>query len=436
MIKFAFQKILGEKTRTILTVSGVVISTIILLLAMFYLHVSDNVLEENYKLVTADQRINLSEVFISGVDYYDIEDVMVADVNPIRENTIQSFSSDPAVESMRVEYTIEKPIEVDIGDNHGFYLDRLIGVDTRFSTFSEALIDTIKVTNQNINVIIAGRDFTEGDNHAVLLSETTVKFLNHEPEDMINQTVSVYVNGDIICEAAVVGVYSHQLSSYYRQVLEEMPIYSEIPGVKDYAIDMLFTKDVVVETDHYNSSDITYPSGVYVTMKNMEDSIDFVKKTFNSYGLNCFSDYQAYFDSLQQQTQSRKVLLLIGIVVLVVSMLVVFNTLLINISEQKQFISLLKLLGCSRAKVRVVLTLQSLLYGIFGSFFGTLIGYPICLVSGLSLFERYGSYVYNTKIFLLPFSTVLFVVGATLLFCVLIGWAATLFTSSVEKTDY
>lgn len=432
MLKLAFRKISGNKARTTLTVLGIALATVMLLLAVYYLHVSDALLEENFKLAMAEQRMRLNEVFVSGVDYYDVDDVMVADVNPIRENTIQSFLADQSVDSICVEYCIEDFFFTDIGSVEGLVLERLNGVDPRFTSFSDSLIDTIRETDQNFSIMIAGREFVEKDTYSVLLSETTVKYLGYSPDDVVGSTITLYLDDETALSITVVGVYSHLLSAYYRQPLDEMPTYAETSGMKDYAIDMLFTKDVIAAVHTLRSSEKLYPSGVCVTLKDVQDIEKFSAKTYDTYYLSCISDYLMFHDSIEQQTQSKNLLFVLGVLILTVSMLVVFNTMLINMSEQKRFISVLRLLGFSRTRVRIVLVLQSVMYGIIGLIIGVSISYFACLTIGASMFINYGAYVTNSSVFLLPFSSVLAVAGLTLLFCVLVGTVATIF---IKLTD-
>lgn len=433
MLKLAFRKICGNKARTTLTVLGIALSTVMLLLAMYYLHVSDALLEENFNLAVAEQRLRLNEVFVSGVDYYDVDDTMVADVNPIRENTIQSFLAEQSVDSICVEYCIEDLFLVDFGTVEGLVLDRLNGVDPRFASFSDSLIDTIREKDQNFNIMVAGRTFVAQDIYSVLLSETTVKYLGCSPDNVVGSVIMLHLGDGTTVSVTVVGVYSHSLSTYYRQPLDEMPTIIETSGMKDYAIDMLFTKDVIARVHALRSSQELYPSGVCVTLKNVNDIEGFLAKTYNTYYLNCISDYLLFRDSIEQQTQSKNVLFVLGAVILMVSMLVMFNTMLINMSEQKRFIAVLHLLGFSKTRVRLVLILQSLSYGLIGLIIGVSISCFTCVTIGSSMFMSYGAYVTDNSIFMLPISNILVVMGLTLLFCVLVGTVATIFTKFTDQ---
>lgn len=433
MFILALKKIISKRARTLLTSLGICFSTVLLIISIYYLYVGKEVVSESFKQINAEQRIVFQEVSVCGASYYSIGDKMLEDIQPIKENIITNILSHPGVNSIAIEYFLDSNLYLQIDDVKGLVYEEAKGVDTRFEVFSKALVDVIKDKDNALEEIVEGRSFRKGDRKVALISETTTHYLGFEPNEVIGKTLAIQDESNHQYEVEIIGVYAHELSGYYREELSNIRPYREGISIPSYAVEFIFPKELLEEINDNNSSDKLYPDFVKVTVDDLSMIKDLVSMLHINYNLGSVSDYIIFFESFDQQAKSDKLFLLLGILILILSILIVVNTMIINISEQRQFISLLMILGYRISSIQRVYILQSLLYGLMGAISGGIIGYLVSFSIGASIINRYKDIIKNGGMFILPLSYALGILLIILFMCIFVGLCTSFVVKSMER---
>ena len=432
MFFLSVKKILDKRLRTLLTSIGICISTIILILAAYYLHVSNSVANENLASQMSEQRILINEIFVGGASYYEYEDMLIEDINPIKDNVLENIISSQGVQSIKVDYELNDELLLTVENMKNLAIDSPIGVDTRYDVFSKALTDLIESEDKNFVPIISGRSFVLGEKHAALLSETTAHFLSIKPNEAVGKTIKLSTKNGTSYEIEIIGVYSHLLSKYYRQDVEYVSKYSEADPLSSHGIELIFTSDFLKELNSAtNKTEELYPFGVYVTVDDVKYIDDLVAMLQNNYWLDSISDYKMFYEGIEKQAENNKVFFILGVIILIISLLMISNTMMINIAEQTQFIGLLKMVGFNKNRIRMIFVSQSVVYGIIGSFAGAILGYLACLNIGLSTIKSYGQDI-DGSYFLLPIGYLAIIIILILFMCVLVGLAVSIFDKKIK----
>jgi len=434
MFFLSMKKIIDKRFRTLLTSLGICIATTILILASYYLHVGNSVANENLVSQMAEQRIMINEVLVQGASYYEYEDMMIEDVHPIKDNILENIISSRGVQSIKVDYELlndEFFLNIDNMDN--IAVASPIGVNIRYDVFSEALLDLIKSDNENFTPLISGRSFKAGDKYVALLSETTAYYLSIDPAEAIGEIIKISTKSGANYEVEIIGVYSHLLSEYWRNNIEEFDYYSKEQPISTVGVDLIFTRDLLIELNKSTKgTEELYPSRVKVTVEDVKYIDDLTNMLQNNYWLSCTSDYEMFHSTIERQAENNKVFLLMGLIMLIISLLMISNTMMINVSEQIQFIGLLKTVGFDKNKIRIIFTFQSMVYGIIGSLAGATLGGLICINIGLSIINAYGGDI-NSSHFLMPFSYLVGIVILIVFMCVLVGLMVSIFDKKIKN---
>lgn len=152
MFKIAFKVAKENKYRFIFTIFGYVAASFILVMGLYYTHVTEAVVKDNFNQELSENRVILNQVTIPCVTYYDVDGFMIPEVNPIGSNIILSLLSMEGIDSLKVEYELFDSLIINI-DGKRIYSDRPYAIDANYDSISAAMVDSIKKQMVNLWIL-------------------------------------------------------------------------------------------------------------------------------------------------------------------------------------------------------------------------------------------------------------------------------------------
>ena len=201
-------------------------------------------------------------------------------------------------------------------------------------------------------------------------------------------------------------------------------------GQSDYSVyvDMSTAKKLKKEMTKFNSSDSGISSGgkrsqdTYDTIKVMSNSLeDTLKITeqINQMGYQAYSNAEWITQSQQQSQMLQMILAGIGAVSLLVAAIGITNTMIMSIYERTREIGIMKVIGCYLKDIRTMFLTEAGFIGLFGGIIGILLSYGISLL--LNFFSgkgvESGMMAAGAKLSVIPWWLAL----AAIAFAILIG---------------
>lgn len=426
MFKLSLKTIMQNKSRMICTVIGIFIATVIIIIGTYYLYVSNEIVKDNFETGLREQRVLLEEVFVSGTNYYAYGDEWIVDTDPIGQNTIFAILTTKGVTSIEVMYERLDYLEVSV-DEKDLLVERPIAIDAQYSAFSSAMVNSVKKQNSEFEAIIAGEKFDAEEPFTAMISESTLVLLNMKQDEIIGKEMDVFTSSGRQYSVKITGVYANEVSGYYNIELTDFQHAYQANNLNVFGVEFIFNCNFFrqIEQDAGNTETL-YPSGVHVSMDSYDEIDNFVEKMNTDYSLSTVSDYQIFYKDIQQQSKQARLFITLGVIVLVLSLLMIFNTMLINISQQKPFMKLLRLLGYTKRRIHIIHVLQSLIYGAFGSGAAFIVAYIGCTVVGFFTVASFGEISVNPSVFMLPIQYALAILGVIMLMSGFIGFIISL----------
>lgn len=431
MFKIAFKVAKENKYRFIFTIFGYVAASFILVMGLYYTHVTEAVVKDNFNQELSENRVILNQVTIPCVTYYDVDGFMIPEVNPIGSNIILSLLSMEGIDSLKVEYELFDSLIINI-DGKRIYSDRPYAIDANYDSISAAMVDSIKKTNGEFVDIIAGKNIEHNEPMTMLIGEACVAYMGYSNDEVIGKTVSVNDSNGNTYELTIVGVYSNEVSMYYLLNPEDvkgMYCQSDIPD--DFIADFIFNYKFF---ELIKGEKIT-PSSIYITVEDVKYIDNVTNIIEKQYDMTYLSHYKSYYEQISQQEKMAKVFTIVGCIVLILVLLMIINTLMINLSQQKRLISLLRLLGYTKRKVRLFFVYQSIVFSGIGIVIGTALGLLISTYQGLSITNGLSEYNVSSSDFLLPFGKVGILSGVILSISIIASYVI-IFCKTAERKKY
>lgn len=426
MISVALKMIRNNKTRFVLTVLGFVVTVLILLVGLFYFRLSKNVIEDSVNTAISQRQLLVNQVEFPLVEYFAVGEEMIPNYVKVDDSELKALFSEEGVSSICVQYMILDNITVSAGE-YDIRLLENVAIDVRFDCFSEALENQLRKSQKGFSPLLAGRTFSKTDPYEVLLNEVFVKAMKWSPEEAIGKQLSFSVPGAGEYVLTVVGVYSHKMSSWSNtdfSSIDEwlMGVDEESREIDDSILfSSLFFEKMAEKVE---KPEYAMPSRIICTMKNTSYIEPFIKQISNRYQWNSLSDYMDFYNQLEKQTEFTSVFIIVGVFLSVLVLIMVVNTIAVNIHQQKRFLSLMSLLGYNRRDICRFYALQSLAYGGIGSTIGAVLGFVITTFFGLKAYASLSEYGLESSSLLLPFQYLLLIIVAFSILCLVLGYFA------------
>lgn len=411
MILLAFRKIIDNKSRTILTILGIVIAIVDMVAGMYYLYIGNRVSYEQLATVTEEQRLLYDEVSIFNTVYYENGDEMEGFSQPINDTYIKKIANMKHVTGVVENVEVEKLFKLDF-EKYKFEIETLSGINTIYDTFSNALIKVADIDKP----VIYGKDFDQNNKYEALINEVSLKYMGIQAKDIVGKKVRVTDENGKFIDVDIVGVYAYELSSYYDYDIEEIGLYRESENYDIYGMDILFSKGVI---DYFESSSYQVRT-VKVSVDNVSNVEIILEDVKNNTSYEYLSDYEMYYKTIRSTLSYNRLVFLIGVFILIVAILLIISTVVLNISDQKATINVFWCLGIKRTEICSYFIWQGIWFCVVGSILGGVVGYVITLILGCRFATQYNQLI-KRGLFILPFYYVLALIGIVLFICMMIG---------------
>lgn len=411
MLRLAYKKITENRKMTLITMVGIAFSMVILVVSVYRIYASDVIEKEQFKHFAGENRIQYDKLLLFD-DYTRIDDFgYIFDGNfAYTDDVLEALSSMKEVKGLRATYQLNERIcTVSMGDIVFDAYD-LFGIDPRYDTFDESLIELY----DDKKVIIGGRDFLPDDTNVCLIGEISLLYLGLTPEEIVGKSVNIQ---GYTYPITIVGVFSNEFSDrYWVNDLEEVGKYIENVGVTHYTGDFVFSMDVVREI----APEDNIPNRVSLTLYDFNDMKKVCETIRKAYGVSGSSDYFDYYQRVLETTAYSRLLLFFGAVTLGICLLLLSVTIAINISDQRSTIQLLSILGEKKHKLVLMILEETLILAGIGTFLGLFLGYVITTSIAASYTDILLD-VMNTRKLILPIKYLLLLGIVALGFSSMVG---------------
>ncbi|MBR4009636.1 MAG: hypothetical protein IKI87_02025 [Clostridiales bacterium] len=427
MMTVALKMIRNNRPRFVLTIVGFVVAVMILLMGIYYRNLSKTVIEENINGALSKRTVVLHEVDIPLVKYSPAGDDLIPMYEDLSENDILSVIAQKGVLSASVKYLAPDDFSVSC-ENVRVHLTENYAVNSAFESASKARADALKNEDPDFRAILAGPGFSGKDPCEVMLSEVFTVSMGWTPEEAIGKFLVLSVPGAGDTKMKVVGVYSYRMTPGIEEDISGMTGWFHIdPQGEQNEIanavlfDMKFFEILAGKTgkDEYRK-----PSDIVLCMEDTSFIEDLVGTLEQKYSLETQSDYMELLDPLEKQAELTWAFIIVGIILAFLVLIMVINSICINIYQQKRFSNLLSLLGYSRQRICRLFAYQSLIYGFSGSLIGALFAYLITAFIGMRMHSALGDYGFSGSELMLPLHYVFFVMCMFSFLSFLLGYIA------------
>lgn len=405
MITVALKMIRNNRSRFFLTVIGFVVAVMVLLMGLYYRNLSKTVIEENINDAFTKKLVVLEEVDIPLIGYSLEEDDLVPTYENISEEELLDIVGEKGVSSACVKYLSPDDFSVSC-EGVRARLTENYAVKTKLSSFPDAREAALKKEEPGLSAILAGTGFSGEDPYEVVLNEFYAVSMGWTPEEAVGKfiTLSVPKAGDF--DMKVVGVFSHRMIPGIETDISGMNgwLKTDPEGEQnEVASAALFDQDFYeMLAEKTGKEEYGKPSDIVISMENTSYIEDLIGKLGSKYSLETQSDYMELLDPLQKQTEFTWAFIIVGVVLSLLVLIMVINSICINIYQQKRFSNLLSLLGLSRQRTCRLFAYQSLIYGFVGSLIGVLSAYLITAFIGMRMHSALGDYGFSSSELMLP----------------------------------
>lgn len=362
LISIAWQNLKNRKTRTILTICGVVIGTCAIIIMLSIGLGIDKMITDQYK-----NSANLTKISV-----YSYSDGNSTEELKFDDSTVSYFSSIDGVKSV-------VPV-LDVMSN--------ASISTGKYNFQGAIfgIDLSKL--QEIGYKLSDGSYSYTSNSAFFGNQSVTNFCDNQGNSVKYSYDENYNISD--CEINAMKDSFRIAPKAYTDDGDKIGNYQKLDasGVisgsigQDYDatysiyIDLDFAKKLIQESNSLAAGPKTkfryYQIGVYVEdAKNIAE----VKKTIQDAGYSCSTDDEALESSKKVMKVVQLILGAIGAVSMFVAAFGISNTMVMSVFERQKEIGILKVIGCDIKDIRSMFLYEAAIIGGIGGIAGVVISY-------------------------------------------------------------
>ena len=405
MITVAMKMIRNNRTRFFLTIIGFVVSVMVLLLGLYYWRISKNVIEDNINEAFSKRLVLVDEVSVPLVNYYLVGEDIIPTYNELSSSELLSVISEKGVSSVNLKYLAPDVFTISC-DGIRAFLPETYAVKTSFESFSKAREEALKKDDPDFKVMLAGRGFSGEDPYEIMVNEAFSAAMGWTAEGSCGKRLVLSVPGAEDIELTVVGVYSHKMSSWLGTNIDEVNgwfTFDPMSEENEMGDAVLFDEALFeILSEKTGKEEYKKPSDIIMSMEDTSYIEDMLRNLKTEHSLDAQSDYMEFADQLKKQTEFTWVFILVGAVLSLLVLIMVINSICINIYRQKRFSNLLALLGYSRQRILRLYAAQSLIYGFIGSLIGAALAYLITTFIGMRAYSSLEEYGFSSSKLLLP----------------------------------
>lgn len=415
------KKMFRNSLRLLLTLSGLVLSVVILMVVLIF---SETSLAESMNMVELYQKNN----------------IVVADCE-FDYNTYEYYKNNKNY-NVRLELSTGTPIsiaDVEYGDDMSAYVfGRIVQVDSGWSSGFLSAREEYDYDRYSAELLF-GRDFTESDVQegakVIIIDEITSNLL-FGTANSINEYVSMKVwdseRNPIYMKYKVIGVIEN--STYSTQMYEKFV--EEIKNGMDRVESIYFnvfvpytSEPVLINRDGYEMQLVFWDKNKdYSDLK--QDILSDASREGLAINYAIDAD-DVYAEAAEEIARMQSLMIKAMIVVFVIVGLSITNTMIFSVKERTNEIGIRKAIGAFNADILIQFVFEGVVYGVISGVLGIIISVGIS--SGIFLLAREW-FIGVDKIVISPESIVMsFVVS--ILVSVIAGIIPALYASKIKIAD-
>jgi putative ABC transport system permease protein len=370
VIRLAASNLWRRRLRTALTVLGVVIGTasVIVMVALGL----GNMEQFNKDFI---QNANLTEIQILSVKGEGVSGPKLND------SSLETIKQIPGV--VDAAAILDIPLLIRIGK---YEADMMVqAMDASFLKGLEMDKGSLFTSETAPELVLDGNTLAncreEGD------TEWWRKGNREAPDiDWLNQRLEIHFGGKSLLNADTDGpkprVYRGRIAGYTKA--DEMNeksyrAYMNLEVAKKMLRDNYkHLKDLGLEMNRYTSA---------LIIAQDIDRVMPVLETLKEMGFDAYSPIEYIERAKKEQRRQQGQLSMVAVISLVVSALGIANTMLTSIMERRSEIGVMKVVGLSLARIRLVYLMEAAMIGLAGGLAGSLVGYMMAFIVGSSTGE-------------------------------------------------
>lgn len=386
IIKFSFGNLRKRKSRTILTTLGIAVGTVLIVTLL-----SIGIGTENAIMKSAREETDNKTITVHNKTYYDIselsqlpDDEAVAQFyedrfKKIDDSAIDKFNNITGVNFVQAKLnTGVDTIRIDGAEKSDRF--NVVGVNTKYSIFSDDDIARVRTTknNNNLQPIIAGRTLNESDTNSALIGEPYLKKLNiTDYNSVIGKEISLIQEKTadglirlkpLEIKLKIVGVIEESFILEDSGIIVQTEIASKFKG-RELEIDDYFdTKGYDTVMLHANTSEDVI--NISASIKSMDYALDSLvevaKRVSNSF------------------KQIKMILASFAVIVVFIATISIINTMVMSVYERTRSIGVMKALGATSKDINYMFITESGLIGFLGGGVGVVLSKVIIIIMGIS----------------------------------------------------
>lgn len=385
LLKLAVLNLYRRKSRTALTIVGVVIGTACIVI-MISLGLT-NLAQFDKMLADSDlERIEVYPDHSSGLSTAKLNDAAVYAFASIKD----------------VDVVIPQKHIIFYGEAREYYAPyfSVAAIPPEyFDRFAE--IETGKSINPNSSMI----QFVMGEGaYRYFIQDKNDYNRNYSGPgfDFLSTPIDIYYGGERAMDdedipsskrykASVVGILKNEYEDY-----KASEVYMSL-SLADKILKENYKTAIAL------NNDINTYDSMYVYANHMDD-VKEILNTIRSYGFEAYSNTEWITDLKAQQRAQQGQLLAIGLISLIVSAIGIANTMMTSIIERRKEIGVMKVIGVSIPKIRTLFLIESAIIGAAGGLAGCIIAhlFGYVVVSGGDAVAFLGMFFHSGMKFIMP----------------------------------
>lgn len=415
LLAMAWQNLRNRRTRTKLTIAGVVVGTCAIIIMVSIGIGIDKMITSQYK---ADSTLNKISVYSMG-DYTN-ENGEIQQAMPFDDSAVSYFSKIDKVKAVVPTLEISQYAKISRGKYtysstiYGIPLKEMeaLGYKTEQGDFRKAgeknaclagkdTVTSFYDVQGNPPKYKYDSDYNVTDCELDLMKDSitiSAKNQNSDSSDSYNSSTSIDQNGqsDSTSQQENGGVQKLNIIGTLKQTSNDYESSSAM------YIDLDKAKQIVAQSNRLSSVKnykLQY-SSISVYCNDAKDVAE-VKKELQSKGYSCSTDDEG----LQQQKKVMRVVQLIlgaiGAVSMFVAAFGISNTMVMSVYERTKEIGIMKVLGCDIKDIKNMFLYEAGIIGMFGGVIGITISYIISIAANLvakQVMERMGDISQGMKV--------------------------------------
>lgn len=304
----------------------------------------------------------MSDGFVRISQSYKTDDASLREIHtwPLEDSTTFDKLTVLNVSSMEHVVAASQYINAFLSESYTIDIDgislhclpQLRGTNRCLSFAPRTLVVEIQ-KDETASPIIYGRDFKATDSHKAIIDENTCYILGYSNvSEIIGKTIAVNLRDVSINDVEIVGVCMAEYGFYYAN-LADIDEHSRKAYLQSELCNPVFFSDDLIQELSHASNDVV--DCYYENLRLMTDNTDNVKEISDKALLLFGYDSSNEITTIERKAANVKsfssFMLVISITILLVASVIIINTLVVQIMQQRKYTDMILKIGYQRSDI-------------------------------------------------------------------------------------